>query len=115
MKKKITAFEFEKFNEIANKVSFSVIKENMIHCNRIDLIPYQRIIRLNIPWGELYCICQEKEWGELYGILKNKGIKIKKWSSIDYFFDIIKPVSYFLIVLLFIVVFFAIYIRNLQK
>ncbi len=76
----IKAFELKRFDGVANEVAFSRIKESMLNCKRIDLIPKDKIVKLNIRWGELYCKCSEEEWLDLYRILDNSGIKINKTS-----------------------------------
>jgi len=76
--KKIKALELKKFDGIANMVNFPKIKEELFNCKRIDLIPNEKIVKLNIPWGELYCRCSEKEWGELYKILDENHIKASR-------------------------------------
>jgi len=112
MIKKIKAFEFEKFDGIANKTSFLEIKKNVFEGKRIDLIPKEKVVKLNIPWGELYCLCNEKEWNELYEILKSNGVQIKKRNFLDYFSDIRRPILFFVIYLLLIIAILIIYVKR---
>ena len=65
--KPIRAFELKKFDGVANKVTFAEIKQNMFKCGQIDIIPKEKIVKLNIRWGELYCKCSDEEWAELHG------------------------------------------------
>jgi len=114
MKKKIKikTFEFEKFNGIANKSSFLEIKKNIFKTKGIDLIPKEKIVKLNIPWGELYCVCNKEEWDELYEILNSNGVRIKKWTFLDYFLGIWHPVLVFVLYLLFIISLLILCIRG---
>lgn len=112
---KIKAFEFEKFDGIANKTSFPEIKKNLFECERIDLFPKEKVVKLNIPWGELYCICDKEEWNELYEILKNNCILIKRWTFLDCLFQIRRPALFFIIYLLLIISIIILYIRFIRK
>lgn len=85
---KIKVFELNKFDKIANKVSFEAIKKNLFNCDRIDLIPKEMVVKLNIRWGELYCVCDKKEWEELYRILNDANVDIRKVSSFSLIGDI---------------------------
>ncbi|MDD5174083.1 MAG: hypothetical protein PHV48_04585 [Candidatus Omnitrophica bacterium] len=87
--KKIKVVEFSKFDGLATKTLFHEIKENLFNCDRVDLIPKEKIIKLNIRWSELYCVCTEEEWIELYKILKEHGVKIKKRNIADLILDIL--------------------------
>lgn len=75
---KIYAIEFKKFDGVANKNTYSEIINNLFNCGRIDLFPNEKIVKLNIRWGEIYCSCTNQEWEDLYGLLNNNGIHIKK-------------------------------------
>jgi len=85
--REIKVVEFKKFDGFATKASFQEIDEKLFNCDRIDLIPEEKIIKLNIRWSELYCVCTEDEWEDLYKILKERGIKIKKRNKFDVILD----------------------------
>jgi hypothetical protein len=85
---KLKAVEFKKFDGVANKTSFSEIKNNILNCDRIDLIPKDRIVKLNIRWAELYAICSTEEWNELYKILDDNNIKIVKKGILSWIADV---------------------------
>lgn len=101
MKKKIRAVEFIKFDGIANRTTFSEIKTHLFSCEQIDLFPNDLIVRLNIRWGELYCVCTNAEWNELYKMLYDNDIKINKRIFLDSIFDVlsfffIQPIEWLL-------------------
>ena len=86
---KIKAIEFSKFDGIANKTTFSEIKTHLFSCKQIELFPNELVVRLDIPWGELYCVCTNEEWNELYQILNNNNIKISKRKFLDSVLDVL--------------------------
>ena len=63
------------------ETSFPAIKEHIDDCERVELFTNEKIIKLNIRFGELYHICQGSEWDDFFNFLKEKNIKIKinKW------------------------------------
>ena len=85
---KLRAIEFIKFDGVANRATFSDIKTNLFSCKRIDLFPKDLIVKLNIPWGELYCICTKAEWNELYGMLRDNNIKVGKKTFMASILDV---------------------------
>ena len=89
MRNKIKAIEFTKFDGIANRTTFSEIKTHLFSCKQIDLFPNDLIVRLNIPWGELYCVCTNAEWNEIYKMLHDNNIKIGKRTFVDSILDIL--------------------------
>lgn len=109
--KKGKAFEFKKFDGIANKTSLSEIKKNLLKSERIDLFPKEKIVKLNIPWGELYSVCNDEEWNEVYEILEKNSIEIKKWNILNYFLRIQKPFFLFIGYFIAIVLVLILYIR----
>jgi hypothetical protein len=88
-KEKIKAVEFKKFDGLATKTSFEDIKQNLFKCKRIDLIPKEKIVKLNIRWSEIYSICTFDEWRELYKILNDNDIVIAKKNILSWIVDIL--------------------------
>jgi len=99
-KTKPKAVAFEKFDGCATKSSFTAIKEKLFDCARIDLVPRERIVKLNIRWAEEYCVCTPQEWEEVSQILKTHGIEIRQKTVADWFFDMLhffvgQPLAWF--------------------
>jgi len=110
--RRMIAFEFKRFNNKANLTTFPEIKKYLFDCLRIILIPKEKIVKLDIPWGELYCTCNEEEWSELYKILNKNNVVIKKWTILNYIVGIRKPLLLFIIYLLIVISIMILYLNR---
>ena len=81
MKKKLRAIQFKKFDGAGAEVSFEKVKEHLWDAERVELFSVDKIIKLNIRFGELFHICDDNEWNDYENFLTDNGISIKinKW------------------------------------
>ena len=80
------AIEFTKWDEVGAAEDFKTILSRYAESERIELFTNERIIKLNIRFGEIYHRCSKSEWDEFKVFLLNNKIptiKNKWWQFWD--------------------------------
>jgi len=78
MSKKPTMLERQKFDDVGIEAPITQIMEFTLSSNRVELFPTERIIKLDIPFSELFHRCTEAEWNDFIGFLSTNGVRHKK-------------------------------------
>lgn len=65
--------KIKEFYGIGRKSSFKEIKNYLSSYGNfaVEMLDSKKIIKLNIPFGEMYLKCTEREWEELKNIIKS--------------------------------------------
>ncbi|MFA5060281.1 MAG: hypothetical protein WC676_06600 [Candidatus Omnitrophota bacterium] len=65
------------FNKVANKVTLAELKKYILPDGdyAVELFEDEKVIHLNIPHGNIYSECNEKEWKEVLGGLRKLGLE----------------------------------------
>ncbi len=81
MKKNLRALQLKKFDGAGAEVEIEDLKKKLWFSERVELFHDEKIIKLNIRFGELFHICKDDEWDDYRNFLKDSGvnIKVKKW------------------------------------
>ena len=70
--------ERQKFDDVGVEATISQIMEFALSSNRVELFPTERIIKLDIPFSELFHRCTEAEWSDCIAFLNANGVRRKK-------------------------------------
>ena len=64
------------FDRQCNLTPLEELKKNILIRNNyaVELYEDEKIIRLNIPHGNMYSVCNEQEWTEILNYLKSLGL-----------------------------------------
>jgi hypothetical protein len=54
-----------------------MLKENLLNSQRVELFPWEKIVVLDISFGELFHRCTLREWEEFRDFLRSNGISIE--------------------------------------
>ena len=73
-----SAIELRRFHGYGMETSLSMIEENVPYANRVQLFPTEKIVFLDIRFGELFHRCTEEEWRSFRQSLADSGIGIKQ-------------------------------------
>ena len=81
MPQKIEAIERFRDNGAGAEASLSEIISNIKIAERIELFPDNRVVMLDVRFGELRHACDEREWGQIKQHLEHSGISTRraKW------------------------------------
>ena len=81
MKSKLRAIQFSKFDGAGTEVSIEELKNSLWDSERVELFGVEKIIKLNIRFGELFHRCNDDEWNDYKDFLANNGVDLKviKW------------------------------------
>lgn len=73
--------EFSEFDDVGSEVSIDEINKYLDDCLEIHWFPRRKIIRLNIPFSEIYHRCSDVEWQLLKQKFSNSKYKhvLNKW------------------------------------
>jgi hypothetical protein len=78
MKSDMRAVEKRRFHGYGFEKPLQFLEDNLPMAHRVELFPEERIVFLDIPFGELYHKCTDLEWREFSDLLVAKNIRIRK-------------------------------------
>ena len=78
MNKKPTLVERQQFDDVGMEAPISQILEFALLSKRVELFPNERIVKLDIPFSELFHRCTEAEWNDFMLFLSANGVRQKK-------------------------------------
>ena len=81
MKSDLRAIVKKRFHGYGFEKPMQFLEDNLPMANRVELFPEEKIVFLDIPFGELYHKCNDSEWQEFIDLLAAKSIRVskKKW------------------------------------
>jgi len=78
MPQKIEAIERFRDNGVGAEASLSEIISNLKIAERIELFPDNRVVMLDVRFGELRHACDEHEWRQIKQHLEHSGISTRR-------------------------------------
>ena len=75
------AIEFKKWDGVGAVEDFKTILDRYADSERVELFAKEKIIKLNIRFGEIYHRCSNSEWDEFKEFLSKQEVPIivNKW------------------------------------
>ena len=67
--------ERKRFDGVGMEAPMPQVHEYLLTAKTIELFPHERIVKLDIPFSELYHRCNEAEWAKLLAYLSAEGLK----------------------------------------
>ena len=67
--------ERKRFDGVGMEAPMSQVKDYLLRANAVELFTEDKVVKLDIPFSELYHRCSETEWSDLLAYLAAEGLR----------------------------------------